>query len=92
MPKAYTVGHERNYDRGIVDHGRGFMKAGRQDGYLGGFVLRTVREAYRLIGEFGKRGEWAVYELDADWGRDTVPSKDGWWHDLVNDSVITRKV
>ena len=89
---VFTVGHESNYDQGIIEHGDAFRKLGRREDYPGGFACCSVYDAQRLIDEFEKRGEWAVFELDADWERDTVPSENGWWHALINDSVVTRKV
>ncbi len=29
-----------------------------------------------------------MFGLDADWEKDTVASKDGWWHNLINSSYI----
>lgn len=89
---VFTVGNEEHYDRGIREHGRKFMKSGRSAGYSGGFACRTAADAERLIDDRGKRGEWAVYKLDADWDRDTVPSENGWWHALVNSARVVGKV
>lgn len=89
---VFTVGHEANYDRGIVEYGKKFQKLGRRKDYPGGFALRTPEDAERLIDEQGKRGEWAVYALAADWEKDTVPSENGWWHALVKSSRVVRKI
>lgn len=89
---VFTVGHEANYDRGIVEYGKKFQKLGRRKDYPGGFAVRTPEDAERLIDEQGKRGEWAVYALAADWEKDTVPSENGWWHALVKSSRVVRKI
>ena len=91
MP-VYTVGHEETYDIRLAIHGDGFVKKGASDNYVGGFACQTVPAARLLIREFGKEGEWAVYELEADWNKDAVPSNNGWWYALRNDSVVIRKV
>lgn len=89
---VFTVGHEENYDRGIVKYRTKFQKLGRRKDYPGGFAVRTPEDAERLIDEQGKRGEWAVYALDADWEKHTVPSENGWWHALVKSSRVVRKI
>ncbi len=89
---VFTVGHEGNYDRGIIEYGSAFLKSGRSEHYPGGFAVRSPEEAERLIDDHGMRGEWAVYGLAADWEKDTAPSESGWWHSLVNDSPIVRKI
>ena len=88
----FTVGNEVNYDRGILVQGSKFLKVGRRDGYPGGFACKFASDAARLIAEFGKCGEWAVYEILASWDTDTAPSANGWWHALIHDSVVIRKV
>lgn len=89
---VFTVGYEPMYDKGIAVRGNDFKKKGRTHDYAGGFAANTVDDAKRLIDEHGACKGWAVYELKADWDRDTVPSSDGWWRDLITDSVILRKV
>ena len=89
---VFTVGHARNYDKNLAKHGKDFKKLGRGGDYPGGFACRTIEDAERLIDEQGGRGKWAVYELEADWDKDTVPSCAGWWHSLINDARILRKV
>ncbi len=90
----YTVGYEKGYDVQLADPTKapGFLKVGRNGSYPGGFAVRTPLEAARLIEEWGKTGEWATYELDADWEADTKPSLQGWWHALQRDARIVRKV
>lgn len=89
---VYTVGYEPMYDKGIAELGNDFRKKGRTHDYPGGFAANTVEDAKRLIVEHGDGKGWAIYELDADWDRDTVQASNGWWRDLLNDSVILRKV
>lgn len=88
---VFTVGHESAYDGLILDDIE-VKKLGRRDDYPGGYACRSIDDAVRLIEELGKTGEWAVYRLKADWDRDTEPSSDGWWHDLIHDSVVAEKV
>jgi hypothetical protein len=90
--EVYTVGTETGYDRGLRQGAGRFRKIGRRGVYPGGFALASPEDAERLIDERGMRGVWAVYRLDADLERDTVPSENGWWRALVNDSVILEKV
>ncbi len=90
--KVFTVGYAPTYDRSISELGDNFQKLGRTEDYAGGFAVSSFSDAERLIDEFDQRGMWAVYELAADWERDTVPSDNGWWHALVKDSVVIRKV
>jgi len=89
---VYTVGHEKVYDREAILQGDKFEKLGKTDIYPGGFACETPEDARRLITEFEKQGKWAVYELEADWDKDTEPSENGWWHALINDARILRKV
>lgn len=89
---VFTVGNEKNYDRGIAEHGITFVKTGRTPNYPGGFAVRTPQDGWKLIAELGKLGEWAVYALAAFWHKDTAPSANGWWHALLNDAQILRKI
>lgn len=86
----FTVGHEGRYDR-LMSRGV-FMKQGRLRNYPGGLVFRTAADARRYMLELGQHDGWAVYEVDADWEHDTKMSEHGWWHALIRDSVVTRKV
>lgn len=93
---VFTVGHAKVYDEGLVEYGDDYMKLGRcvRDGerYPGGFAVNTIDDGLRLIEEQGKAGIWGVYRLDAVWSKDTEPSEDGWWHNLVNDARIVERV
>jgi len=86
----YTVGNRSNYDK-MLAKGKPFLKLGKDGLYPGGFAFKTVLDAAMAIEQFGK-DEWAVYEVDADWEKDTVPSETGWWHALVNNSIVIRRV
>lgn len=89
MPhRVFTVGQKDTYDRGIKELGERFRKIGRKEDYPGGFAVSSIADARRLIREFEKEGIWGVYELDAEWGVDTTPSENGWWHALLRDAVI----
>lgn len=89
----YTVGFEVGYDEQLAGpNAHRFDKVGRNGSYPGGFAVRTPMEAARLIHEWGKEGEWATYEVDADWDADTKPSLQGWWHALQRNARILRKV
>jgi hypothetical protein len=90
--QVFTVGHEESYDQGLLTHGRKFMKQGLRGDYPGGFAVKSIRDAQRLITEMNKRGVWAIYSLEADWEKDTVPSLHGWWHALVHTRRIVEKV
>jgi hypothetical protein len=89
---VYTVGTEKDYDHGIATMGREFMKTGATKTYVGGFACQSPEDANRLIDDFNMRGRWAVYELEAEWGVHTRQSDNGWYHRLLVDSVILRKV
>lgn len=91
----YTVGTEMGYDDDLQVFGAAFQKKGRTADYAGGFALRAVMDAVLLIYSFdggANLGKYAVYEVDADWETDTTVSDHGWWHALLRDAQITRKV
>jgi hypothetical protein len=92
MSNVYTVGNRVNYDKNLLRFGEKFQKLGRREGYPGGFALSSVEDAKRLRQQLTMEKEWAVYELEAVWGVDTQQSENGWWHSLINDSRILRRV
>ena len=61
------------------------MKKGRTADYVGGSVWKTQGDALRNCPE-----GYAVFAVVADWDKDTVPSKDGNWHDLLIDSNLIK--
>ena len=81
------------YDAGIKRFGSEFKKSGRSATYAGGFACRTVADAKRLIAsETGRGRGWAVYAVDADWDTDTIQDTGEWWHRLLKDAVVIKKV
>lgn len=90
--RVFTVGNEEAYDHGIQTLGDDFLKLGKRPNYAGGYALSSVEDAQMLIDEQDMRGTWAIYELDADWEKDTVVSRNGWWRALLRDARIIRKV
>ena len=58
-------------------------KKGRTSNYAGGSVWKTYEGANKYC-PFG----YSVYGVDADWNRDTTPSKNVDWHDLLVDSKL----
>lgn len=89
---CFTVGHAANYDKGLDQFGVAFKKMGRTKDYTGGFALQTAADAFRLIEQLGEGRGWGVYEMEARWGKDTAPSINGWWHALLKDATIIRRV
>lgn len=90
MNKVFTVGNMEVFDKGIANGT--FKKKGCHDGYPGGFATNSADVAFKFIADLNKTNIWGVYELDAKWGVDTVPCEYAWWHWLINDAVVLRKV
>lgn len=93
----YTVGHATSYRQGIREQsekGEKLFKLGPRpasadrEAYTGGFAVHTIKDAWRLIDEHGKQGEWEPFGLVADWDLDTKPTTSGWWRDLQRDAEI----
>ena len=75
-----TVAYKKNFrDLPIVE------KLGRTPDYAGGSVWKTPEEAQRYC-----PSDYSVYGVEADWEKDTVPSKEGRWHDLLKTSKIVK--
>lgn len=89
---VFTIGHRKNYDRGLKRYGRDFKKVGRTADYPGGYAFTSPATAMKRIDELHKVGVYAIYELEADLDKDTVPSDNGWWRALIRDAVILRRV
>lgn len=91
----YTIGHQANYDQalqGMAAAGQQLYKVGRTADYPGGYAFQTAEDAQRRIAEAYPDRHFAVYEVDADWERDTYPAANGWWHHLKEDRpIIGRK-
>jgi len=92
----YTIGHAERYNKWLEqckEEERPLEKRGRNDEYAGGSVWPTAEEAWKHIkNESPRLDEYSVYEVDANFEKDTVPSKNGNWNDLLVTSVITREV
>jgi hypothetical protein len=80
----YCIG--RNYEQDM-DKNPKPMKLGRQKDYCGGSVWKTAAQA-RLHARVSEG--FFVYGVKARWEKDTVPSKDGPWHDLLRDAELVR--
>jgi hypothetical protein len=83
----YCIGNKQNYDEALSKH-PGLRKTGRcveEDGtpYPGGSVWQTREEARANCPE-----DYDVYGVIADWEKDTAPSEDGPWHDLLSDCLL----
>jgi hypothetical protein len=85
----YTVGSEKAYFRSLLKQGR-VMKTGRKRGFAGGCAFKTREDAQRHIDELILQGfkGYMVFGLLADWERDTRPSLQHWWHDLLVDGEV----
>ncbi len=85
----YTIGSKQAYFRTLRKTGK-VMKTGRKRGYAGGCAFRTRADAQRHLDELELQGYkgFEVFGLLADWDRDTRPSSDYWWHDLMVDAEV----
>jgi len=85
----YTIGSKKAFMRNYLKNGK-VMKTGRRRGYAGGCAFETREEAQRHIDELELQGYkgMMVFGLLADWGKDTAPSQNNWWHDLIKDSEV----
>lgn len=80
---VYTVGNGRVYRAIIALDGAGYKK-GRTEDYTGGCVFNNLDDAYRFIEIYmGGDTDFVPFGLRAEWGVDTEPSEDGWWHYLL---------
>ncbi len=90
----YTIGHAVSYQAAIAENGS-IQKLGRDSNssqkpknYPGGYAFETRKDAIRRIEEAYPGRGYVVFGMKADWAKDTIPSHDGWWHNLINDSEI----
>ena len=85
----YTVGSKKAYFRSLLKNGK-VIKSGRKRGYAGGCVFRSREDAQRHVDELEIQGykDYMVFGLLADWGKDTQPSSQHWWHDLLTDAEV----
>ena len=80
----YTIGHTESYNRYFREQDKP-MKKGCSEGYAGGSVWRSQNEALRNCPD-----GYSVFAVAADWDKDTIPSKDGDWHDLLVDALLIK--
>ena len=80
----YTIGRTAAYEQNFKDLPI-VEKLGREEGYPGGSVWKTPEEALRHC-----PSDYSVYGVEADWEKDTEPSKEGHWHDLLKTSKIVK--
>ena len=85
----YTIGNRKSYQEALAEatFGKAVKKVGRRDDYSGGYALRSMNDALRLIEELGCP-EYGVFGIMADWDKDTEPADDGWWRYLLVDARI----
>jgi hypothetical protein len=92
----FTIGRKGTYNRGIKEaerRGGNFKKIGQviNENYPGGYAFKTAEDAQRRIDE-AFDNSYGVYEVDADWDKDTAPSDVGWWSRLLITSRIVRQI
>jgi hypothetical protein len=80
----YCIGHRESYERYFAEQEQP-EKMGRTADYQGGSVWLTLEEALAHCPD-----GFAVYGVLAEWDRDTQPSADGPWHDLLVHSRLVR--
>lgn len=84
----YTVGNTQSYMDAIEKYGEGeVFKFDRHDDDPGGCAFQSIADAQRFIRERGNP-TWSVFGIDAQWGVDTTPSEDGWWHYLLRNAPL----
>jgi hypothetical protein len=85
----YTIGSKKAYLRSFLKKHR-VIKPGRSRGYCGGCAFKSREDAQRHIDELDMQGYkgFQVFGLLADWERDTAPSGDHWWHDLLVEAEV----
>lgn len=84
----YTLGHKATYLSAIADRGK-IVKSGKFGDYPGGYALKTIEDAKRLLVENHAEDYYCIFGLLADWETDTEPDPNGaWWHVLINAAEI----
>ena len=85
----YTVGPEKVYKAQLQVWGDLF-KVGRTEEYRGGCAFQSIVDAQRWIQEYKKEEDrkFGVFGLNAEWGKDTEPSEDKWWHYLLHNRQV----
>jgi len=84
----FTVGHTLSYEQ-YFDECSGLknqpMKKGKTSDYPGGSVWLTKKEALAYCPK-----DYSVYGVLADWNKDTKPSPEGNWNELLKTSKLIR--
>lgn len=89
----YTIGFEAAYRYGIQTQGAKFTKMGAVNGYLGGSVWRTAKEAQDYLkSNLPRLKNYAVYEVEADWKTDVAMISGEPFGRLQVTSRITREM
>lgn len=89
---VYTIGNTDNYRKGLSKYGV-ISKKGKDDNYQGGSVWRTPEEAVQFLLHSPNRiGRYSVFEVDANFDKDTTVNESGLFNDLLVTSTITREV
>lgn len=78
----YTTGHSVSY-RQYFKEQEIPQKLGKINEYPGGSVWQTAEEAQQHC-----LNGYEVFGVLADWNKDTQPSQDGDWHDLIKTSDL----
>lgn len=90
---VYTLGYKPAYRKGLKEQGKDFRKLGRTGDYTGGSVWKTAKEVFQYIESQGERlKDYGVFEIDADWDRDTASNAYTPFNDLLVTSRIVREV
>lgn len=96
MKQLYTVGNQRFYDESLsvsASTGVPYMKLGpnKITRYDGGFAFDSIAAANRFKRAQG-RSDWAVYELDGDFEKDSYKSPFEGIHRITRSLEILRRV
>lgn len=80
----FTVGHRESYEIYFREY-ENPEKLGRHDNYPGGSVWLTFEEAQQHCPE-----GYAVYGVEAVWGKDTEQNVESDCHDLLTTSKLVK--
>jgi len=78
----FTLGHTASY----LSYFKNYpcpKKKGRTDDYVGGSVWVGYKDALNRCSE-----GFSVFGVEANWDKDTIPSREGNWHDLLVDAPL----
>ena len=85
----YCIGITVNYER-YIDEQNPCMKKGKTDDYEGGSVWETQVDAQAYADYCCPPNVFSVYQVDADWEKDTEVVFGKCWHALLRNAEITR--